>query len=224
MVKFNTFFLPGRIILKTFIVVFILLFTVSGFCQHNTKPLPKPQRKGGMPLMEALDKRSSSREFAATELPEQTLSNLLWAAWGINREGEDKRTAPSANNKQEIDVYVVKADGAYQYIPQGHQLKKLLDEDIRSSCGGQPFVATAPLNLIYIADLSRTDQKDYSLEPTASYTNAGFIAQNVYLYCASEGLGAVARGWINQDELKAKLHLRPEQKIILGQTVGFPMK
>lgn len=210
---------------KQLLTAFLVLFLhMNGISQNNMKPLPQPERKGGMPLMEALDKRSSTREFADKELPEQTLSNLLWAAWGINREEENKHTAPSSNNKQEIDIYVVKADGAYKYIPKGHQLEKLLDEDIRSWCGGQPFVATAPLNLIYIADLSRTDQKDYSLEPTASYTNAGFIAQNVYLYCASEGLGAVARGWINQEELKAKLHLKPEQKIILGQTVGFPMK
>jgi SagB-type dehydrogenase family enzyme len=209
---------------RLLVVLAILVVNLNGFGQNNQRPLPKPERKGGMPLMEALDKRCSTREFAEKDLPEQTLSNLLWAAWGINREQENKHTAPSSNNKQEIDVYVVKADGAYKYIPQGHQLEKLLEEDIRSSCGGQPFVATAPLNLIYIADLARTDQKDYSLEPTASYTNAGFIAQNVYLFCASEGLGAVARGWINQDELKAKLHLRAEQKIILGQTVGFPMK
>lgn len=206
------------------IVLVILIVNLSGFSQNTTKSLLRPERKGGMPLMEVLDKRCSTREFADKELSEQTLSNLLWAAWGINREEENKHTAPSSNNKQEIDVYVVKADGAYLYIPKGHQLLKLLDEDIRSSCGGQPFVATAPLNLLYIADLSKTEQKDYSLEPTASYTNAGFIAQNVYLFCASEGLGAVARGWINHEELKAKLHLRPEQKIILSQTVGFPMK
>lgn len=205
-------------------VLAILLVNLNGFGQSNIKLLPKPERKGGMPLMEALDKRCSTREFADKELPEQMLSNLLWAAWGINREEENKHTAPSSNNKQEIDVYVVKADGAYLYEPKGHQLVKLLDKDIRSSCGGQPFVASAPLNLIYIADLSKTDQKDYSLEPTASYTNAGFIAQNVYLFCASEGLGAVARGWINQDELKEELHLRSDQKIILGQTVGFPAK
>lgn len=219
-IKLISFSLPKQLLIG----LTILAINLNGFSQNNAKPLPNPERKGGMPLMEALDKRCSTREFADRELPEQTLSNLLWAAWGINREDENKHTAPSSNNKQEIDVYVVKADGAFLYIPQGHQLKKLLDDDIRSSCGGQPFVATAPLNLVYIADLAKTDQKDYSQEPTASYTNAGFIAQNVYLFCAAEGLGAVARGWINHDELKAKLHLRPEQKIILSQTIGFPVK
>lgn len=202
--------------------VFILLLSFQGFSQSKTATLLPPVRKGGMPLMEALDKRCSTREFAGKTLPEQTLSNLLWAAWGINREESDKHTAPSSNNKQEIDIYVVKADGVYKYIPKGHLLENISVEDIRSSCGNQDFVATAPLNLIYVADLARTDQKDFSVEPLASYSNAGFIAQNVYLYCASEGLGTVVRGWINKEELQTKLQLKSSQKIILSQSVGFP--
>lgn len=175
-----------------------------------------------MPLMEALSKRCSTREFAAKEIPEQVLSNLLWAAWGINREDGDKRTAPSSNNKQEIDIYIFKSDGVFKYIPQGHLLEVITNEDFRSFCGKQDFVASAPVNLIYIADLSKTDQTDYSAEPVASYSNAGFIAQNVYLYCASEGLGTVVRGWVDKDLLQKKLKLKPSQKIILAQTIGFP--
>ena len=202
----------------------ILLFSQQVISQPKTISLPLPDRKGGMPLMEALDKRHSTREFMDKELPEQTLSNLLWAAWGINREGDDKHTAPSSNNKQEIDIYVAKADGLYKYVPKGHLLEKISNDDIRSSCGNQDFVATAPINLIYVADLSKTDQKDYSVEPLASYSNTGFISQNVYLFCASEGLGTVVRGWINKEELQSKLQLKSSQKIILAQTVGFPMK
>jgi SagB-type dehydrogenase family enzyme len=177
-----------------------------------------------MPLMEALDKRCSTREFDDLTLPEQTLSNLLWAAWGINREESEKHTAPSSNNKQEIDIYVVKANGVFKFIPKGHSLEVVSGEDFRSFCGKQDFVVTAPLNLIYVADLVRLEQKDYSVEPLASYSNVGFIAQNVYLFCASEGLGAVVRGSVNKEVLQVKLQLKSSQKIILAQTVGFPKK
>ena len=211
--------------MKRFATLLLILFIgLQGISQSKSVSLLPPVRKGGMPLMEALDKRCSTRDFAEKTLPEQTLTNLLWAAWGINREENDKHTAPSSNNKQEIDIYVVKADGVFKFIPKGHSLEKLFDEDMRSLCGDQSFVATAPLNLVYVADLSRTDQKDYAVEPLASYSNVGFIAQNVYLFCASEGLGAVVRGWVNKDALGAKLQLKPSQKIILAQTVGFPKK
>jgi SagB-type dehydrogenase family enzyme len=206
----------------TFILALFLSFVA--FSQTKNTPLPQPVRKGGMPLMEALDKRCSTREFENKDIPEQTLSNLLWAAWGINREGSDKHTAPSSNNKQEIDIYVVKANGVFKFIPKGHSLEMVAEGDLRSVCGNQDFVAVAPLNLIYVADLSKTDQKDYSVEPLASYSNVGFIAQNIYLFCASEGLGAVVRGWVDKDALQAKLRLKPSQKIILAQTVGFPKK
>ena len=202
-------------------LLLILLFCSQVISQPKTTSLPKPDRKGGMPLMEALDKRCSTREFAVKELPEQMLSNLLWAAWGINREDSDKHTAPSSNNKQEIDIYVIKANGVFKFIPKGHLLEVVSNEDFRSFCGKQDFVSSAPLNLIYVADLSRTDQKDYSVEPTASYANVGFIAQNVYLFCASEGLGAVVRGSVDKEILQTKLQLKPSQKIILAQTVGF---
>lgn len=211
--------------MKTFFT--LLAFALIGLqtnAQQTVKQLPKPVRTGGMPLMEALDKRSTTREFANTDLPDQTLSNLLWAAWGINREESGKRTAPSSNNKQEIDIYVVTRNEVAKYLPTNHSLEIVIRGDFRSYCGGQDFVATAPLNLVYVADLSKTDQKDYSVEPLASYTNAGFIAQNVYLFCASEGLGTVVRGWVDKEALHSKFQLKPSQKIILAQTAGFPKK
>lgn len=211
--------------MKLFHTIVLIFSVVSQInAQTKTAALPQPDRKGGMPLMEALDKRSSTRDFAVTELPEQILSNLLWAAWGINREEGDKRTAPSSTNKQEIDIYVVRASGVAKFIPKGHSLEIISGEDFRRFCGNQDFVAGAPLNLIYVADLSRTDQKDFSVEPLASYSNAGFIAQNVYLFCASEGLGTVVRGWVDKEVLQEKLQLKPGQKIILAQTVGYPKK
>jgi nitroreductase len=117
---------------------------------------------------------------------------------------------------------VATADGLFKYIPKGHLLEKISDEDIRSASGNQDFVATVPLNLVFVADLSRTEQKNYSIEPISSYSNVGFIAQNVYLFCASESLGAVVRGWVNKETLQVKMQLKPSQKIILAQTVGFP--
>ena len=211
--------------MKRYLTIFIFLFLSAGlFSQPKTKPLLPPVRKGGMPLMEALDKRCSTREFADKVIPEQTLSNLLWAAFGINREESDKHTAPSSNNNQEIDIYVATTQGVFKYVPKGHVLEIISDEDIRAVCGEQAYVATAALNLVYVADLTRTGQQDLIVEPLASYANVGFIAQNVYLFCASEGLGAVIRGWINKEALQAKLQLKPSQKIILSQSVGFPKK
>ncbi len=211
--------------MKRYLTLLFLLFLCAPvISQPKTKQLLPPVRKGGMPLMEALDKRCSTRDFTDKDLPEQTLSNLLWAAFGINREESDKHTAPSSNNNQEIDIYVVTAHGAFKYVPKGHLLELISDEDFRSVCGEQAYVATAAINLVYVTDLSRTDQKDLTAEPLASYSNVGFISQNVYLFCASEGLGAVIRGWINKEALQEKLQLKPNQKIILSQSVGFPKK
>lgn len=211
--------------MKTYLTLFaIVLLGVQISAQQTVKQLPKPVKTGGMPLMEALGNRSSAREFSNVDLPDQTLSNLLWAAWGINREADGKRTAPSSNNKQEIDIYVVTKNETSVFLAKNHSLEVISTGDFRSYCGGQDFVASAPLNLVYVADLSRTDQKDYSFEPLASYSNAGFIAQNVYLFCASEKLGTVVRGWVDKEALHSKLKLKPSQKIILTQTVGFPSK
>jgi len=211
--------------MKRYLTLLFLLFLCAPvISQPKTKQLLPPVRKGGMPLMEALDKRCSTRDFTDKDLPEQTLSNLLWAAFGINREESNKHTAPSSNNNQEIDIYVVTAHGAFKYVPKGHLLELISDEDFRSVCGEQAYVATAAINLVYVSDLSRTDQKDLTAEPLASYSNVGFISQNVYLFCASEGLGAVIRGWINKEALQEKLQLKPNQKIILSQSVGFPKK
>lgn len=211
--------------MKRYLTLLFLLFLCAPvISQPKTKQLLPPVRKGGMPLMEALDKRCSTRDFTDKDLPEQTLSNMLWAAFGINREESDKHTAPSSNNNQEIDIYVVTAHGAFKYVPKGHLLELISDEDFRSVCGEQAYVATAAINLVYVSDLSRTDQKDLNAEPLASYSNVGFIAQNVYLFSASEGLGAVIRGWINKEALQEKLQLKPNQKIILSQSVGFPKK
>jgi nitroreductase len=179
-------------------------------------PLPAPQREGGMPLMEALSKRQSIREYSSKTIPDPVLSNLLWAAWGYNRPDQKKRTAPSSNNKQEFSLYLAKGDGLFLYDAEMHALRKISDQDIRKETGKQPFVAKAPLNLIMVADT----RQQSSL--TSSYANAGFISENIYLVCASEGLGTVVRGWFDAGQLHTIMGLSPDQQIILCQTIGYP--
>ncbi len=187
------------------------------------QPLPKPQTTGGKPLMQALNERKTSREFSPERLPQQMLSNLLWAAWGVNR-SDGRRTAPSASNRQEIEIYAVMADGVYLYDAQAHALKQVLKEDLRAVTGSQDWVAKAPLNLVYVADYAKMGTGTEDNKRANSNVDTGFISQNVYLYCASEGLATVARGGVNREEMQKAMKLRPEQRVVLAQTVGFPLK
>jgi len=184
--------------------------------------LPPPQTDGGKPLMQALRLRASARAFAPDPLPEQKLSNLLWAAWGVNRPQEGRRTAPSARNWQEIDVLVLNATGAYVYDAKAHALKPLASGDLRALAGTQDFVKDAPVNLVYVADTSRMESGT-DPQPMA-YADAAFIAQNVYLFCASEGLATVVRASVDRPALAKALKLRDSQLIVFAQSVGFPKK
>ncbi|MFN3544762.1 MAG: SagB/ThcOx family dehydrogenase [Thiobacillus sp.] len=145
--------------------------------ETGTTKLPAPETAGGMPLMQALKARQSSREFADKVLPPQRLSNLLWAANGVNRPDTGKRTAPSARDWREVDVYVVMAAGAYRYDAAKHVLVKVADGDLRHLAGKQDFVATAPLNLVYVADLDRMSGASAEDKALYSATDTGFIAQ-----------------------------------------------
>ena len=187
-------------------------------------PLVKPQMDSGRLLMHVLKERKSSRTFSNKKLPIRVLSNLLWSACGINRPGTGKRTAPSAMNWQEIDIYVATAQGLYIYDPHGHKLDPVLAQDLRGLTGTQPFASDAPVNLIYVADFAKMGNTPQDLKDFYSATDTGFIAQNAYLYCASEGLATVFRGSINREVLAQTMKLRPEQKIIAAQTVGYPKK
>jgi SagB-type dehydrogenase family enzyme len=189
---------------------------------RETIVLPEPVATGGMPLFDALKRRHSAREFGDQALSPQMLSNLLWAAFGINRPDSGGRTAPSAHDWEEVDLYVAMASGTYVYDAKAHALVKRLDRDVRESTGLQDFVASASLNLVYIADLSRMAQASAAEKAQYAGPDAGFIAQNVYLYCASEGLATVVRGMIDRPALAKVLDLKPEQQIILAQSVGYP--
>jgi nitroreductase len=203
----------------------ILLMSWTAFAEE-LKPiqLPKPQLDGGRPLMQVLKDRSSSREFSSQKLPLQVLSNLIWAASGVNRPESGKRTAPTAVNWQEIDIYVATADGLYLYEAKSHLLKPVLAQDIRALTGRQPFVKDAPLNLIYVADFSRISRGTHEEKDFFSAADTGFIAQNVYLFCASEGLATVVRANIDRPLLGKTMKLGPDQRITLSQTVGYPKK
>ena len=186
--------------------------------------LPKPQVDGGRPLMLVLKDRISSRSFSPEKLSMQALSNLLWAAFGINRQDTGKRTAPSAVNRQEIDIYVATADGLYLYEAGSHALKLIRADDIRALTGRQDFVKEAPANLIYVADFSRMGTAPKEDKELYSAADTGFISQNVYLYCASERLATVVRGSIDRQALAKAMNLRPDQRIILAQSVGYHKK
>ena len=212
------------LLMRTLFVILLAVPTLSLAQELKPISLPSPQTDGGKPLMQALKDRHTTREFSAEKLSPQMLSNLLWAAFGINRPDTGKRTAPSAMNWQEIDIYVATADGLYVYDAKGNKLDPVLADDVRGATGMQPFVKDAPLDLVYVADLAKTGKS--SAEDKNFYTaaDAGFIAQNVYLFCASEGLAVVVRGNVDRAALAKVLKLRPDQKILLGQTVGYPKK
>ncbi len=184
--------------------------------------LPTPQKAGGKPLMQCLAERHSARAFADRPLPDQVLSNLLWAAWGVNRPEAGKRTAPSANNRQEISVYVSRADGLYLYDATHHALQPVSSADVRAVTGMQEYPATAAVNLVYVADTTR--MKASTEESINLYAGAdtGFIAENVYLYCASEGLACCVRAMIDRDALAKIMGLGPEQRIVLAHSIGYP--
>lgn len=183
--------------------------------------LPPPAKQGGMPLMEALAKRRSSREFVRDSLPEQVLSDLLWAAFGVNRP-DGGRTAPSAIDAQEIDVYVALPAGAYLYDAKANALELVAASDLRRVTGYQDFVDEAPLALVYVADHLRMKMVPVGSRESYASAAAGAIAQNVYLYAASTGLATVIRAWIDRAAIADALGLTHEQQVLLSQTVGYP--
>lgn len=201
--------------------------TISLAQEAKSIQLSKPQTGSGNSLMQLLWKRSSSRQFSPEPLPVGVLSNLLWAGFGINRP-DGKRTAPSAMNCQEIDIYVILPDGLYLYDAKANQLKLLLAEDLRALAGTQPYVKEAPVNLVYVSDYAKMGAKlpaeFKTVFPVFSGVHTGVIAQNIYLYCALEGLATVVRAYIDIPALSKAMNLRPDQKITLAQSVGYPRK
>jgi nitroreductase len=207
---------------------FVWAFSVISFAAGNpdstTIVLPKPQMDKGKPLMQVLKDRKSSRDFSSRKISEQDLSNMLWAGFGINRPEKGGRTAPSAMNNQEIDLYVTSEQGCYRYDAQSNSLFLVLKKDLRALTGKQPFVNDAPLDIIMVADYSRIKKTGPENFKMFANADAAFISENIYLYCASEGLATVVREYLDKPVLAKAMRLRSDQEIIFAQTVGYPKK
>lgn len=203
----------------------MLICPMTGLTE-DLKPikLVKPQMDSGRMLMHVLKDRKSTRQFSPRKLPIRVLSTLLWSACGVNRPLSGGRTIPSPHKWYAIDVYAATADGLYLYDPAQHILNPVIKKDIRGLTGSQSFVRDAPVNLIYVADFSRMPDTDADQKDFYSAVSTGFISQNVYLYCASEGLATVVRATIERVPLAQAMKLRDSQRIILTQTVGYPTK
>lgn len=193
----------------------LMLLTIAFIMPSQAQDikLKAPNKRDGKPLMQALSERKSSRNFIDKDLSIDVLSNLLWAANGFNR--ADKRTAPTANDKQEVELYVALRSGVYFYDAQNSMLKLIKSGDHRKSTGNQDFVANASANILLVADMNKASSKEYA------YTDCGFVAQNIYLFAASEGLGAVSRGWFDKDALSTLLKLPSHKEVLLTQSVGI---
>lgn len=209
--------------MKKAVISFVVLlsWTICSAQVIETIPLPPAQKTGGMPLMEAFQLRKSQRSFSSKELTSQQLSNLLWAAYGINRP-EGFRTVPAAKNWYEYDIYVLKSDGWFLYEVSKHALLKMGNEDLRIYGGTQDFVKAAPVILVYVADFGRMNDTTDELRKFFSAVDVGYISQNVYLWSASEGLATIILGQVDKPKVHEVLKLKPNQQVILSQPVGYP--
>ena len=199
--------------MKRLIIISVFAFGYLTSCFAQDIQLPSPKRTGGKPLIDALNERQSNRDFSDKELSMQTLSDLLWAAYGFNR--DTKRTVPSSQDRQEIDLYVFLKSGVYFFDAKNQQLILKVPGNNHAKTGSQDFVETAPVHVVYVANLDKASSRD------AALTDCGFIGQNIYLFCASEGLISVVRGSVDKKSVFELLGLSDKQEVLLAQTVGY---
>ena len=206
------------------VVVGAIIMALASWATAQDLPdiaLPAPRMEGGKPILQALKDRQSSRAFKVEKLPDQVLADLLWAAAGINRADSGKRTAPSARNWQEIEIYAVMEAGAYLYDAKANSLKAVVKGDIRKLTGTQDFVATAPLTLVYVADTTKMTGSSPEDHDLYIGVDTGFVSENVYLFCASEGLATVVRGSVDRKAVAEALKLPGHKRVTFAQTVGY---
>lgn len=193
----------------------------------NIFKLPSPQEDLDFPLMKALAIRRTKRKWKNSNLSDQQISNLLWAACGVTvketKRCKSKRTAPSACNSQEIKIYIALHSGLFLYDEKNHQLIKIFSDDIREYIGTQKMMSSAPLGLIYVSDYSKLKTflfKDDNRKWFTSTTDTGFISQNVYLYCAMAKLSTVIIGLVNREKLHQIMRLKDYEKVVYTQVIG----
>ena len=208
------------IIMKKIVLTIAAIVIVAGVYAQEKIQLPQPDKTGGMPLMEALNKRATDRgPFNGQALSPQQMSDLLWAAWGVNRP-DGKRTAPSANNSQEIELYIFTAEGAYRYDAAEHVLYWVKKGDFRKEVVTRDFGSTS-VDIFFVADLSKRGGSEEQKQ-LMSAMDAGYISQNIYLYCASEGLGTVVyAGSLSREKVAGHLGLKENHWVVGGQSVGI---
>jgi SagB-type dehydrogenase family enzyme len=208
----------------TLVFLMLVLIVSTIWAQESMSiKLPAVNIPTDQSFSDAIWNRHSSREFSEMQLSLQELSNVLWSANGINRPETGHRTAPSARNKQDIDIYAVLKDGIYLYDALKHELLPIANGDYRQFAGTQDYVAKAPVNLIYVSDIAKFDYTDdEEARLLTGGIDAGHCSQNVYLYCAIAKLNVVVRASVGKEKLTELLKLRPEQKVIIGQTIGYP--
>ncbi len=200
-------------------IAFICTLSFAQGAPKTIKLLP-PTYDEGMTLMQALKNRKSSKGFTEKEISLQDISNMMWAALGVNRP-DGKRTAPTGSNRQEIELYAFFKTGAYYYNYKDHTLELVAEGDHRSITG-RADAQKAYLNLLFIADSDKTGPGHRPGDAnTVSYVNVGYVSQNVYLYCANAGIGSRARGGWNQQKVVETLGLKETMIVVLGQTVGY---
>lgn len=208
---------------KRIIAITALLCAALSYGQE-LKPveLKKPDMTRKATLMNALSKRMSVRAYSPKMISVQELSDLLWAANGINRP-DGKRTAPSARNAQDIDVYVLTAEGAYIYNAQKNLLEPVASGDLRSNIWAQQeFIAAAPVNIMLVSDLSRFSGGDDTQKAGFAAMDAGIVSQNISLFCAAAGLATVPRALIDTQKMAEVLKLKESQRVIMNHPVGYP--
>ncbi len=202
----------------------LLAMAVATMHAQETIPLPVADKSNPMTLMQALQQRHSQRAFAADRpLGDDTMSQLLWAACGVNRPESKKITAPSAINAQDIQIYVCRVDGAYLYEPLAHQLRKITDKDLRQLVAGrQKAMADAPAFLLLVSDQRKFGGGSTNGSLLSGAMDAGYVSQNICLACTALGLATVPRASMDKEQLKSALGLDGQQVPMINHPVGYP--
>ena len=207
---------------KVQLLLLCLFISVATFAADKVIRLPKPNLNRNSEVMEAFANRHSTREYAAKALTLNDLSDLLWAANGINRPEEGKRTAPSAMNKQDVDVYVVLPEGTYLYDAKAHQLNLVAEGDHRGAvAGGQAFVKSAPVSLLLVSDLSRLGDAKNNHTQLMGAVDAGIVSQNISIFCSAAKLATVPRASMDTAKLKSVLKLTDTQLPLMNHPLGY---